>query len=81
VFLCVEPLAKEFPSFGHFIVPLVELLGIQKTSSAPMNLDATLFHFGNSLGFGCVGVRLQIFTDLFSPVGKSCLKFLLLLLS
>jgi hypothetical protein len=40
-----------------------------------------LLHFSNNLSFGCVGVRLHVFPDFFSPLGKSDLKFLLLVLS
>src|SRR5258705_4659692 len=71
VFLCIEPLAQKFLGFGHFSVPLTELLGIQKLSNALMNLAAMLFHLGNNVGLGCVGVRLHVGPDLFSPLGKS----------
>src|SRR5271170_2336989 len=65
VSLGIEPLAQKFLGFGYFSVPLDELLGIQKLSNALMNLAAMLFHFGNNVGFGCVGVRLHVCPDLF----------------
>jgi hypothetical protein len=71
-------LTQEILGFGFLIVPLLQLLGAKKVDDALTNRVAICNDLANDVGFGCVGILMNILCNLFPRFRKSDAKLFVL---